>query len=140
MLVSAGIVLVKYINNIPNFLLLRAYDFWDFPKGKREKGEELIQTALREVREETGISSEEVHFDWGFDNIETVARKSNGNIRKKSYYFVARVDNPTVYLPINPIIGEPEHQDWQWLKYDEVAERVCERVKGALDWAKEKIT
>jgi len=29
---------------------------WDLPKGGIEKGEEIIQTALREVEEETGVS------------------------------------------------------------------------------------
>jgi len=30
------------------------YDDWSFPKGKRERGEHLLRTAVREVREETG--------------------------------------------------------------------------------------
>jgi len=30
------------------------YDDWSFPKGKREAGEHLLRTAVREVREETG--------------------------------------------------------------------------------------
>src|SRR5258708_29358728 len=30
------------------------YDDWSYPKGKRERGEHLVRTAIREVREETG--------------------------------------------------------------------------------------
>ena len=33
----------------------RRYDDWSFPKGKREPGEHVLRTALREVREETGF-------------------------------------------------------------------------------------
>jgi 8-oxo-(d)GTP phosphatase len=33
----------------------RRYDDWSFPKGKREPGEHLLRTAVREVREETGF-------------------------------------------------------------------------------------
>lgn len=31
------------------------YDDWSFPKGKREPGEHVLRTAVREVREETGF-------------------------------------------------------------------------------------
>ena len=31
------------------------YDDWSFPKGKREPGEHMLQTAVREVAEETGL-------------------------------------------------------------------------------------
>jgi 8-oxo-dGTP diphosphatase len=31
------------------------YDDWSFPKGKRERGEHVLQTAVREVAEETGV-------------------------------------------------------------------------------------
>ncbi|PKP51147.1 MAG: hypothetical protein CVT92_13525 [Bacteroidetes bacterium HGW-Bacteroidetes-1] len=31
-------------------------NFWDLPKGHRERGETLVQTAVREVEEETGLS------------------------------------------------------------------------------------
>ena len=39
-----------------NMLLIRRNGRWDLPKGKVEPGETLLQAALREVEEETGIS------------------------------------------------------------------------------------
>jgi 8-oxo-dGTP diphosphatase len=33
----------------------RRYDDWSFPKGKRERGEHILLTAVREVAEETGV-------------------------------------------------------------------------------------
>ena len=38
-----------------DMLLIRRNDRWDLPKGKVEAGETLLQAALREVEEETGI-------------------------------------------------------------------------------------
>ncbi|MBB3129461.1 8-oxo-dGTP pyrophosphatase MutT (NUDIX family) [Paenibacillus rhizosphaerae] len=32
-----------------------AYGLWNFPSGQRETGEDLAQTAVREVKEETGL-------------------------------------------------------------------------------------
>ena len=31
------------------------YDDWSYPKGKRQPGEHLLRTAIREVSEETGL-------------------------------------------------------------------------------------
>ena len=39
-----------------DMLLIRRNDRWDLPKGKVEAGETLLQAALREVEEETGIN------------------------------------------------------------------------------------
>lgn len=37
-------------------LLIRRNGVWDLPKGKTEEGEELIECAVREVAEETGLN------------------------------------------------------------------------------------
>lgn len=38
------------------FLLIRRNSLWDLPKGHQEEGEDIRDTALREVEEETGVS------------------------------------------------------------------------------------
>ena len=42
-----------------NMLLIRRNGRWDLPKGKVEAGETLLQAALRETLEETGVRVEE---------------------------------------------------------------------------------
>jgi diadenosine hexaphosphate hydrolase (ATP-forming) len=37
------------------FFIKDPYQRWTFPKGRREAGENLTQTAIREVKEETGL-------------------------------------------------------------------------------------
>ncbi len=51
--VNAGGGLVS--NRRGDFLLIRRNGLWDLPKGHQEAGEDIEVTALREVREETGI-------------------------------------------------------------------------------------
>ena len=56
MVLSAGIVIVRREKNTWKYLLLRAYRNWDFPKGEVEPGEDALRTAVREAKEETGIT------------------------------------------------------------------------------------
>ena len=63
MILSAGIVIVRRQEKEWKFLFLRAYRNWDFPKGIVETGEDPLETAKREVAEETGLS--DLNFRWG---------------------------------------------------------------------------
>jgi len=63
---SAGIVLFRNISNKNEFLLLNyPQGHWDFIKGKVEQNETPHETALRETKEETGISN--IEFVDGFE-------------------------------------------------------------------------
>src|ERR1022692_3553296 len=54
---SAGAVLSRRADSGDEVALIHRgrYDDWSLPKGKREPGEHLLETAVREVAEETGI-------------------------------------------------------------------------------------
>ena len=46
------------VQNTENkYLLILRNERWDLPKGKAEQGETIVQTALREVEEETGVGN-----------------------------------------------------------------------------------
>lgn len=47
-------------NRREDVLLIRRNGLWDLPKGHQEAGEDLSETALREVREETGVGQLEL--------------------------------------------------------------------------------
>jgi len=44
-------------NSRGDVLLIYRYEHWDLPKGKQETGENITDTAIREVEEECGISN-----------------------------------------------------------------------------------
>ena len=63
---SAGIVLFRKEGSKILFLLLHyPSGHWDFVKGKMEDGESTHETAIREAREETGIT--DITFLENFD-------------------------------------------------------------------------
>ncbi len=56
--VNAGGGLVS--NRRGDYLLISRNGYWDLPKGHQEEGEDIRTTALREVREETGVRQLEI--------------------------------------------------------------------------------
>ena len=60
-----------------NMLLIRRNGRWDLPKGKVEPGETLLQAALRETTEETGLQV--VNEEGGVRNEELLATASNSS-------------------------------------------------------------
>jgi 8-oxo-dGTP diphosphatase len=68
-----------------------AYDDWSFPKGKAEPGETIEQTALREVKEETGLACRIIR-ELGSTRYEYRSRR--GALRPKvvHYFLMTQVD------------------------------------------------
>ena len=128
-LLSAGVVIVRVLDNTPHFLLLRAFNYWDFPKGLVEHGEDPFAAAQREVAEESGLT--ELDFHWGMEFRETPPYGNN----KIARYYLAAAPRGDVYLPISPELGKPEHDEFRWLAYAPARAIVSVRVQPILDWA-----
>jgi 8-oxo-dGTP pyrophosphatase MutT (NUDIX family) len=126
---SSGVVVVNMAQRKLKYLLLRAYRNWDFPKGLVEAGEEPIDAALREVREETTL--DDLSFDWGVDFIET----GPYNKGKISRYYIARSKETQVLLPINPELGRPEHHEACWVDFRKALTMVSPRLQPVVHWA-----
>jgi bis(5'-nucleosidyl)-tetraphosphatase len=123
------VVVVNVAGPEVQYLLLRAYRNWDFPKGLVEPGEQPLDAALREVREETTL--ENLAFDWGKDFMDT----GPYNKGKISRYYIARSNDTRVHLPINPELGFPEHQEARWVKFDTALSMVSPRLLPVMHWA-----
>ena len=117
---SAGIVLFRNASNKNEFLLLNyPQGHWDFIKGKVEQGETPHETALRETKEETGIS--DIEFIDGFEeSVEYDFRFKKEYIHKKVVFFLAKTNEKKISL-------SHEHNDFVWLEYDDALKKTTFR-------------
>ena len=84
---SAGIVLFRKEESKILFLLLHyPSGHWDFVKGKMEKGESTHETAIRETREETGIT--DITFTENFEEWIEYNFKYKGELVQKKVVFL----------------------------------------------------
>ena len=129
---SAGIVLFRSISNENEFLLLNyPQGHWDFIKGKMEKNETPHETALRETKEETGIS--DIEFIDGFEeSVEYDFRFNDENIHKKVIFFLAKTET------LQTVSLSHEHNDYLWLAYNDALKKTTYgNAKNVLSKANE---
>jgi 8-oxo-dGTP pyrophosphatase MutT (NUDIX family) len=131
---SAGVVVVRRDGDDWRYLLLRAFNHWDFPKGMVEEGEEPLDAAVREVREESLI--DDLDFAWGDTSTQT-GPYSGGKVAR---YYLAETRQVAVTLPFNPLIGRAEHSEYRWVDYDEALQLVSPRVKPVVRWAAQRLS
>ncbi|MBI4143302.1 NUDIX domain-containing protein [Candidatus Woesearchaeota archaeon] len=97
-------------DGIKYLLLHYGAGHWDFPKGHQEKNEKEEQTALREIKEETGI--EEIEFVDGFRQvISYYYKRDNETIFKEVIFFLGHSATDEVTL-------SKEHIGYAWLNYE----------------------
>ncbi|MGH7503878.1 MAG: NUDIX domain-containing protein [Longimicrobiales bacterium] len=115
--VSAGVIVFHRDEEGCRFLLLRSRltrrPLWEFPKGGVNEGETLVQAALRELGEETGIIAPNVRLLDGFERREDyrfVMREAGESttVRKRVTYFLGEARQTGV--TIAP--GEATHHAW----------------------------
>jgi 8-oxo-dGTP pyrophosphatase MutT (NUDIX family) len=117
---SCGSVVFKRGNQV-EYLLLRGGSLvrpgpWDFSKGEGDTGETETVTALRELKEETGII--DAHQLEGFrEQIRYFFRRGGKTIVKTVVFFLFETRQSEVKLSW-------EHISYEWLVYEKAMERL----------------
>ena len=89
---SCGAIVFTHENGIRKYVIIRETGIYQgycgFPKGHMEAGETEQETALREVKEETGL---DVKLIDGFRQVDehVLAREGRPNDKKTNVYFLA---------------------------------------------------
>jgi len=138
---GAGVVVV-YRGSEDLFLILlqdKEYNNWSFPKGRREEGEEPIDNALRELKEETGIINVEI-LDFPPIKQKYSFPRKGVEVHVFHHYFIGIVKNKDV------IIQQEEIFEYKWATYEEAMstfgfkkedrQKVLKQAKEYLDMVK----
>lgn len=104
--IEAGGGLVKNQNG--QVLVIFRRGFWDLPKGKMDPGENILQTAVREVKEETGIKDIELKRHL-ITTYHTYRKTKGTRVLKVTKWFKMR----TMSLDLHPQTEEDiEKAEW----------------------------
>ncbi|MFC6274371.1 bis(5'-nucleosyl)-tetraphosphatase [Levilactobacillus tangyuanensis] len=130
---ASGAVVYRLNGNTPEYLLLKSAtsDFWGFPKGHVEGTETDVETAVREIREETALN---VTVDESFQ--ATVDYDMANGHHKHVVLYTAKV-------PANVTIERQqiEISQFGWFDYAAARERLTyDNLKDLLDQANHYLT
>ena len=112
---SCGAIVLSPDNTNRKVLLIKHENggHWAFPKGHVEEGETEVETALREIKEETGLSTD----------LSTAYRKSVSyspapGIIKEVVYFIAFAHTETIEKQ------DAEVTDFAWMPFNEALQAI----------------
>jgi len=130
---SAGGVVVRSASSGYQVCLISDGHYWGLPKGNVERGEEPLQTAVREIGEETGISAGDLQVRGSLPASEYVYRRAGKLIFKRVHHFLFEAP------PGSELHPDPEEiADAQWLSFDDAIGRATFRdTKAALRQARQ---
>jgi len=120
---SVGVVVVHLMEKDVFYLLLHypataraRHSYWDLPKGHVEEREKELDTAKREVREETGLR--DLRFVRGFrETIRYFFRAEGKTVSKMVAFYLAETQQEKIQV-------SHEHTGYVWLPYREAIKQV----------------
>ncbi|MBA3954990.1 NUDIX domain-containing protein [Candidatus Dependentiae bacterium] len=118
---SAGII-VFYETQLPDrlertYLILHYHKgHWDLPKGKLEGAETNLEAAVRELKEETGLTVTLIpHFE---QSLSYLFKDNQGIlVSKEVTFFLGKASTQSVIL-------SPEHSSYEWLSLKDALKQV----------------
>ena len=116
-IISAGFVIYFGESDMREFLLVKHREgHWAFPKGHSNRYESHLETAFRELKEETGIMNPELLSDKV--SLEESYYIEKYNVNKTVYYFIGKTDSKEVKIDKKEII------DYKWCNTNDAFNKI----------------
>lgn len=134
---SCGAVVYRNVSGKREYLVIlnkkgNASGHWGFPKGHTEDGENEVQTAIREIREETGIDLTKCgRLDTDFRAVSSYSPREN--VEKDVIFFVAEITDEN---GADIVLQQSEVADFKWVEYADARETLT-HSKDILDAAED---
>jgi bis(5'-nucleosidyl)-tetraphosphatase len=131
---SFGIIPLRKKNNGWEVLLVQLIaGHWSFPKGRAESEESSLQTAERELQEETGLKVKNILNEIPLTETYYFSR-NNHRVKKTVTYFIGEVEGTL-------LLQAAEVQDAKWIPLQDVSNQItfssakalCRKILKAME-------
>ena len=143
--IPVSVLVVVYTPELDVLLLERADrpGFWQSVTGSQDEGETLRETAVRELREETGLDAGRFELtDWRRQNRYEIYRRWRSRYAPGVTHNVEHVFGLRVPRPLEIALQPKEHLRHEWLPWRDAAEKVfswsnAEAIRGLPERARQ---
>jgi 8-oxo-dGTP pyrophosphatase MutT (NUDIX family) len=128
-LAAGGLVFRKDKDRLMVLLIKDTYGKWTWPKGHAENGESSRETAIREIREETGLSRLRIVGEAGVQGYSF--EKDGTSIDKEVRVYAVETDEKDISIQEEEVVAG------EWLAVEEALDRI--EYAGSPDILKKAI-